>query len=313
MKLGQMRRWPAVAVLSCLIVGSVTGTAIAANIVTGAVFRTDTLAPILTTLDEFSQTSSLPIADSAFSESAVDGLSDEMGFVDARAGFGSVGVRGRAANSYVVAPSVFSTHYRGMHSSGDASATFTDMLVTGPGSGNISTRLRLHLGGTLDVGTSGSTVPDAIFASSAATVFIYVNGTPVASGDRVKESTNGTGVGGYATGVFSGLGDFGVVTTNLFSVPLNTPFSVRLDMTHQLRSRVSKMVAGSAGGSSDYYSSLSFVIDQPVFDLPPGYTANSVSGGILNNSYLGVPEPGCLAFTAVAAGLMTMFRRRPSH
>jgi hypothetical protein len=233
-----------------------------------------------------------------------------MGFVDARAGFGSVGVRGRAANNFEEIIAFNSSVYQGISSSATAIATFTDVIISGPAGGNISTKLRIHLGGTLAVGVSGHLDPDTILSSAAVSGAIYVNGNFVASGGRSLEASNSSSTVPIAYGRFAGVGDSGVVTTNPFIVTVGVPFTVKLELSTQLGSRVYYRVEGAAGASSDYYSSMGFATDQSVFDLPAGYTANSVSGGIVNNGFTPVPEPGTAGLLLLAASGALLRRRR---
>jgi hypothetical protein len=67
---------------------------------------------------------------------------------------------------------------------------------------------------------------------------------------------------------------------------------------------------GAASSNAQFYQSLSFATDQPVFDLPAGYTANSPTGGIVANGYQPVPEPGTTALLLLAAPATLLRRHR---
>jgi len=59
-----------------------------------------------------------------------------------------------------------------------------------------------------------------------------------------------------------------------------------------------------------------FAADRPVFNLPAGYTANSVQAGILDNRLSAVPVPAAAPLLAVAlTGLLAWRSRaqRPSR
>ena len=100
------------------------------------------------------------------------------------------------------------------------------------------------------------------------------------------------------TGMFSGVasgadGVDGIFATRAFTAPVGTPF--RLDVY------LSTAVDPESDGATvvgDFGSSLHFPVGSPVFDLPAGFTADSVQAGIADNSFgaaTAVPEPGSLA------------------
>jgi hypothetical protein len=63
--------------------------------------------------------------------------------------------------------------------------------------------------------------------------------------------------------------------------------------------------------TADFGHTLSFPKDRPVFELPPGFTANSAAFGIVDNQYV-VPEPATamLLGLAVIGGLAARARSR---
>ena len=66
----------------------------------------------------------------------------------------------------------------------------------------------------------------------------------------------------------------------------------------------------TSSGISNFSSTVTFPTSGPVFDLPPGYTVNSPSAGIVNNQYV-LPEPSALALLAAgSSGLALLGRRR---
>jgi PEP-CTERM motif len=75
--------------------------------------------------------------------------------------------------------------------------------------------------------------------------------------------------------------------------------------------------AGAYSGgyaTSDFFDTVHLVSGGPVFDLPAGYTANSVSANIVDNQWMGVvPEPSsCLLGLIAAAGMAAVAIRRKS-
>jgi len=74
--------------------------------------------------------------------------------------------------------------------------------------------------------------------------------------------------------------------------------------------------AASATGGANFIDTVSFPFSGVVFDLPPGFTVNSVEGLIVNNQFVGtentsaVPEPGNWPLLLAAFGLIVLLRRR---
>jgi hypothetical protein len=108
-----------------------------------------------------------------------------------------------------------------------------------------------------------------------------------------------------------------VLTTDLFTVTANTPFSLFFQLGVLAGVGLRDGGAGNASGGADFSNTLTFVDDRPVFDLPNGYTANSLEAGIVNNRFAPaddapvVPEPACLVQLAVGiAGLAAWKWRR---
>jgi hypothetical protein len=88
------------------------------------------------------------------------------------------------------------------------------------------------------------------------------------------------------------------ITTPEFVIPMNVPtnLGISIGISGQQSSAL-----GFGRLSADFEHTLSFPKDRPVFDLPPGFTANSAALGIVDNQYV-VPEPA----TAVLLGLAVM-------
>ena len=78
---------------------------------------------------------------------------------------------------------------------------------------------------------------------------------------------------------------------------------------------VNTVASLGTSGSSDFGGTLSFAPSGPAFDLPPGWTANSVSGNIVDNRFVGaaVPEPGGLTLLASGALLLLGLARRARY
>jgi hypothetical protein len=103
-----------------------------------------------------------------------------------------------------------------------------------------------------------------------------------------------------------------VLTTDPFTVTANTPFSLYFQLSVATTAGLTDGGAGNASGSADFSKTLTFVDDRPVFDLPSGYTANSLEAGIVDNRFgadngpASVPEPATfLQFALGLTGLLT--------
>jgi len=97
-------------------------------------------------------------------------------------------------------------------------------------------------------------------------------------------------------------------------VPFSIPISglVNTPMTVQAIMDVNTVVSLRTSASSDFGGTLSFALSGPVFALPSGWTANSVSGNIVDKRFGGaaVPEPGALTLLASGALLLLGLARR---
>jgi hypothetical protein len=78
----------------------------------------------------------------------------------------------------------------------------------------------------------------------------------------------------------------GTVTSDRFTVTANEFFTVKLSLGSSSYTNYSDADGGVATASSNYFDTLTFATDRPVFDLPSGYTANSVSGHIMDNRFV---------------------------
>ncbi len=95
------------------------------------------------------------------------------------------------------------------------------------------------------------------------------------------------------------------LTTSAVTLPTDTPLTVEL----LLQGRVvasDNFSVGSANASIDFLNTMSFPTNGAVFILPNGFTANSVSGNIVDNQFVGVsttspvPEPSSFALLGTA-------------
>jgi hypothetical protein len=215
-----------------------------------------------------------------------------------------------------------------------ARATFDDLIFSGPaGADEVMTAIRLHIAGSLITGGSLGSLPEA-FQSIASANFNATVAEPSGFGPRVLGGsasgldarhvasndppssfmqTRRFGDLGSATSDSDSIGVSELVTGGQFLVPLDEELILILDMQVTASALVDARLAGShsvtSSANGDFLSTLSFPTSGPVFDLPTGYTVNSLSGLIADNRWVGapandVPEPGSLALLGLGiAGL----------
>ena len=107
------------------------------------------------------------------------------------------------------------------------------------------------------------------------------------------------------------------LTTAVFSAPVNQAIAVRLTLRGGAGARATRapdLSPGTASSSNDFGGTLNFAEGIPVFDLPAGYTANSVDGEIVDNVFVGkqpaVPALGGPSVAVLASLLVALGVRR---
>jgi hypothetical protein len=111
------------------------------------------------------------------------------------------------------------------------------------------------------------------------------------------------------------VGHFGVALDNL---PVGVPLRVSLQLTTlvQAIAVVEPPLTAAANVRSSFADTLTFSRSGPVFTLPAGYTVNSVSGNIVDNSWSDprnpatVPEPATLVMMLAGGAMVAVVRRR---
>jgi hypothetical protein len=190
-----------------------------------------------------------------------------------------------------------------------AEFTLNDVIFTNAAGPLITTSLNLHLGGYLSAGTAPAPFGPDISIDAIAQIGVRItliqgaDFTVIGNGYAQVESSNGNTVlssGGMLAG-FNG-GD-AVVTTGLFTVAANQPFSLRVALESGTQGGMAANTGGNTGAISDFSNTLTFATDRPVFNLSDGTTANSVLGGIANNQFTALaaadsPEPATAALFA---------------
>ena len=204
----------------------------------------------------------------------------------------------------------------GVRASAGGRITVDDMIISGP-AGFVLTSYQLHISGSL----GGTSVPGASLhggtphngGGSAVSIYTFAQGAIVGEGYFNAGSIN-QNLYHVGSGLLTNFDGDDELTSNLFSVATNMPFTVALDMSVVSTAFNSDGGSGFSTAFADFGHTLSFATDRPVFNLPDGYTVNSVSAGIVNNHFsapAGVPEPGSLAMVGLGlVGVLSSLRRR---
>ena len=118
----------------------------------------------------------------------------------------------------------------------------------------------------------------------------------------------------YTGSMFNGLSDYtsvdGTFSLTLNSIEVGKPITLGLKATVMANCSVGSASADSCTNSADFGNSVTFASDQPVFDLPSGYTVNCPTGNIVNN--IVVPEPATLSLLALSGLAVSRRRHRRS-
>jgi hypothetical protein len=165
-----------------------------------------------------------------------------------------------------------------------ASATAYDFIVTGPAGpssvpGTLHVRVRVNLDRSGGYPNNGA--HNAAFQLNTSTLYSGALGTITYSNSSLSGS-------GCFAGVSSPFVDVDVPLTGNY--PVNVPFSFQMYLeaipnAYGNAAYNPGLVAITGGGASDDQSGRGVRLDSPVMTLPAGYTLNSVSWGIVNNTY----------------------------
>jgi len=202
-----------------------------------------------------------------------------------------------------------------MRAEANADATWNDIVVSpvggGGGSGMVPFSVNVLLHGSFGFTTSNAVDPHNVGWSqySAASFGIWVNGVGQGSNWTVYSDRGGPVVNTLGNGFFTNFNGTAQGTTDTVMVPVNTPFSIRMFL--QVNAQVSVPRGGSISisTSTDFAHTASFATNAPAFNVPEGYTVNSVQAGVADNTFILTPTPGAFGLFAVA-GAATVQRRR---
>lgn len=185
-----------------------------------------------------------------------------------------------------------------------ASGIWSDFVVTGPASpANILISVNLNIeGGTF----AGTTVTPSGQSQASSSVQLNVRGNNQLSGGSFTQIvSNGNAPSFTGTGLLTGFDGYMDVTSALFSVPVNTPFSIELQLSVSSNLSANFSEIFSLDANTNFFNTLTFAPIGPVFNLPSGYTINSAQAGIIDNTYV-VPEPTSLLLTSLAFSALVL-------
>ena len=156
--------------------------------------------------------------------------------------------------------------------------TWDDIVISGP-PGVMMTSFNLDLDGALIAGA-----PAQATASSNAQISFYYNASNIGGGlyglSVYAGSTTVT-----ANGQLANFPADRIIASPSFQVPTNTPLTIGIGLSVYANASLNLSLTGNPAANSDFGHTLTLATDRPVFVLPPGYTANSVQAGIVNNSF----------------------------
>jgi len=182
--------------------------------------------------------------------------------------------------------------------------TWTDVVISGPaGSGPIPVSFNVHLDG------SDSTPSVGGIAATTVQLVFFGNDNNIGGGSQSDQTNFGVQQPTSATGSLIGFDGDDVIASPTFNAPVNTPFSIALQLSAFAAVQASNSDAFSSSATSDFDNTLTFATDRPVFNLPDGFTASSADAAIVNNTFV-VPEPtAALSLLPAIAGVLRRRRR----
>jgi hypothetical protein len=195
------------------------------------------------------------------------------------------------------------------NSSASATATWSDFIVAGPaGPSSIPISLNLFFDGTKSTSIAqSSAINERVAATGVIGVGVDAFGggffTQNFSGEYATVNTKREGLSFIANGLLADFDGSSLITTPLFNVRVNVPFRLQLGVTAGVSLTARDNEIFSMEGGANFGNTLTFATSGPVFNLPGGYTINSVEAGIVDNVYVAVPEASSLWLSALSVGV----------
>jgi hypothetical protein len=176
-----------------------------------------------------------------------------------------------------------------MESVESTTAIWHDIRVTGPAGPTmvpVSVNLVLHGSFAFQV----STVVDPFNVGwqqySSASLSLRINDAFGASGNwGVRSDNGGPIITPLHDGVFENFNGTFEGATETVMVPVNTAFPIQMEL--QTRASIAMPQGGSIyiTANTDFAHTASFATSGPAFNVPAGYTVNSLEAGVTNNTF----------------------------
>ena len=188
--------------------------------------------------------------------------------------------------------------------SANAAMTLDDVIVSGP-AGMLTTAYKIHLSGTLEASNDSQATSGA---SAIVGVQLLGNGILLNDSSAIQNSGQPQ-IDVDLLENFTGNDD---LTSDPFTVTANQAFTVIVRLGVSARSSQGAFETGSVSAAAHFTDTLTFATDGPVFDLPAGYTVNSISGNIVDNHFVTVPEPTMISLLMVLLAVSSRRAKAPN-
>ena len=165
----------------------------------------------------------------------------------------------------------------------EAIMVIDDIILSGPAT-EVATALNVEFEGTVVSGGTEAMPRVGMFRRFSVNLWGQnAAGTPVATGPTSQSFQNTSGA------------TFSILKTATRTFATNQPLTAEITYLADGSARAGTEIGGSpihtAFVQADFSNKVYFAESIPVFDLPPGFTARSVSAGIADNHFVVVPEP----------------------